>query len=161
MADVFTPEQIVDALAYLGLTAVQGVRAAYGCGTSGITFPGGIVIQPIPANARLEPFAWAVSMPTAPIVRDGSATVTEIDWSLICRLYFDSNDVAESERNAAPFYGRILTAIHNNSQLGGTCNSALVKGFALGGDSDKIWLEVTVSAWQRLNLENQPGPRWI
>jgi hypothetical protein len=161
MTVVFTPEKIVDALAYLGLSAVEGIEMAFGCGTSGITFPGGVVIAPIPAGGRLEPFTWTVEMPGAPIVRDGSATVTEIDWNLTCRLYLDRADVAQAQIDASPFYGRLLTAIHNNSMLGGTCNSALIKGFAVEGDEEKVWLRVQVSAWERLNLNNQPGPRWV
>lgn len=161
MTDIFTPEKIVDALAYLGLSAVPGIRAAFGCGASGITFPGSVTIRPIPASGHFEPFTWAVDMPGAPVVRDGSATVTDIDWNLNCRLYLDSADVSETIRNAAPFYGRLLTAMHDNSQLGGTCNSARIVGFSIAGDGNADWLGVTVSAWQRLNLDNQVGPRWI
>jgi hypothetical protein len=160
VTDVFTPEKIVDALAYLGLSAVPGIRAAFGCGTSGITFPGDTVIAPIPSGGRLEPFTWAVDMPLAPIIRDGSATVTDIDWMLTAHLYLDRNDIAEAQRQASPFYGRLLTAVHSNAQLGGTCNAARIVGFTVEGDEEKVWLRVTVSAWQRLNLETQSGPLW-
>lgn len=161
MTDVARPERIVDALAYLMLTQCPGVRAAFGCGASGITFPGGVVIRPIPSGGHLEPFTWAVNLPGAPLLRDGSATVLDIDWNLACRLYLDRNDIANAQQQAAPFYGRMLTAIHNTSQLGGTCNSSRIVRFGTGGDDNAIWLDVTVSAWERLNLNNQPGAQWV
>jgi hypothetical protein len=159
VSDLARPERIVDASAYCA-SLVPSVRAAFGCGASGITFPGGVVIAPIPSAGPYEPFTHTSELPGAPIVSDHSATVTEIEWRIPMRLYLPAADLAEARRQAAPFYGRYLAAFHAHAQLGGTANSARITSFAIGGDENANWLDMVLAAWQRLNLDSQPGEPW-
>lgn len=167
MPDTIDPEKAVDALAYTA-SLVTGIRAVYGCGASGITFPTAIyddpahpnVVRPIPNKMPLEPLTVSVELPTAPRVRHASGTVAEIDWQIPMRLWLAGNSQMEARRQAAPFYGRFLTTFSQYGTLGGHANSCLIQSFALGGDGDSVWLDMVCSVWQRANLDNQPGPSW-
>jgi len=159
MADVARPERIVDASAFAA-RLVAGVRSSFGCGVSGILFPGGVTIPAIPRSGPFEPFTHISDLPGAPGIADRSATVTEIEWRIPMRLYLPAADQEEARRQAAPFYGRYLTVFHQHMQLGGTANSARIASFAVAGDENGAWLAMVLSAWERLDLDNIPGPTW-
>lgn len=161
-ADVFHPEYIVDASAFVARAFVPGVRTAYGAGASeGILgLPGGVQIPVIPDSA-FEAYTHISEMPTAPKVTDYSATVCEIEWRIPMRLYVDRNNLMDIRRVVAPFYGRYLTAFHAHSSLGGTVNSARIVSFILGSDDSGAYLGMTLAAWQRLNLDAEAGPTWM
>jgi hypothetical protein len=161
-ADIARPERMVDASAYIA-SQITGVAQAFGCGAgTGMMFPGGKTITPIPTSGPLEAYTHTSELPTAPTVSDLSATVTELLWQIPMRLHLDAGDQENLRLQAAPFYGRYLAAFAANAQLGGAANSARIVSFSLGGDPQHgAWLEMVLACWERLNLERTPGPRWL
>lgn len=166
MTDIFNPGLIVEASAYCALTYVEGVRAAFGLGLGEtdptVFFPGGVII-PGDQGGPLETLTHISSMPGAPLITDFSATVCEIQWRIPMRLYLDRGNLDNLERACAPFYGRYLTAFHEHATLGGTVNSARIGSFAIvpNSESGQPYLEITLLAWERMNLEATAGANWL
>lgn len=158
MSDTPRPEIIADASAYVA-RVIEGVAAVWGVG-SGHQFgdpENPVVIRAFPDLPK-EPFTHVSEMPSAPRLVHHSRNETELNWAVPMTLWVDAADQGEARRKLGPFYGRYLAHFAKNVSLAGTANNALITAFGLD-QLDETWfgLRMTLTAIERLDLDNQPG----
>lgn len=144
--------RIVDytAVVAAGIDGVKSV-AASGQGDYEDPLRVGSSVAAAPSNPTSAFSHWS-DVPDAPPVEWVSQSGTvELAWKVPMRLWLPKGDLAEVRRQVLPFYDRYLRAFVRDRTLGGLVLRADIMRFAIGGNDSWSWLDVGLTAIERVN----------
>lgn len=132
---------------------IEGVKSVAASGQ-------GVYDDPLRAGQKIaaaldDPTAafshWS-ELPGAPPVEWVSQSGTvELTWYVPMRLWLPKSSTEEVRRLALPFYDRYIRAFVLDRTLGDLVLRTQVSRFAIGGDKDWSWLDVGLTAVERVS----------
>lgn len=142
---------IIDYSAALA-AGISGIKAVFGSGQGATDDPlrPGSKVMGAPSNPT-EPYTHWSTEPSAPPVEWVSQEGTvELTWLIPMRLWLPAGDLALARKMALPFYDGYLRAFITDRRLGDLVLRSQVARFAVGGDPDWSWLDIGLTAVERV-----------
>lgn len=159
-------DDIVDYTAARAGSAVSGLAAVFGSGSSGTSDPlrSGQTIRPAPGAPTQEFEHWSevAALQTSEwLTQDGAMRMT---WVLPMRLWLGRADLARLRATAQPFFAAYLGAFQSDHTLGGLAMTSRVSRMELGDDPPRGpgqarwgWLDTTLLIEELVDPPGEPS----